>query len=256
MPLTLGELLTAAVSGGFGAKVLDWLHDEWKRRAGESRSAQQVVERHLDPILKAGDELVGKIRSLAVTDFAAFRTHEPNDADIEFLGAMYLFAQLWAWLQILRRESIYVVLSSVKEGQRLQEFMNALEATRVRLVSRAVQRGIGEALIETGPKAGVLSLYEFVDRQTDPRLHRWLDPVEEILGKPQHTSNRQRLLVYGAIVHAMLDTLDPSHKVTQNRPGWGNKLSKRSRRELESRVFPVYLKCVAQPHAYTRPPKK
>lgn len=260
MALTFGELVTAAISGGFGAKVLDWIHDEWKRRSGETRSGRQVVERHLDPILKSADELVGKVRSLAVADFSDFRPETPAevDADIEFLSTMYLFAQLWSWLQILRRESVYVELSSVPDGRRLQGFMSALEATRVRLVTRAVQRGIGEALIEAADKPRTVSLYEFVRRYAEPQkhqLHLWLDPLKELLLESQNTSSRQRILVYGAVVHAMIDTLDPDHKVTRRRPGWGNKLSKKSRRELEFRVFRVYLPFVERPYVYTRPPE-
>lgn len=256
MALSLGDLLAAAVSGGLGTRVLDWLHDEWKRRSGESRSAKQIVEHHLDPILKSADELVGKVRSLAVTDFAELqpsRLADP-DADIGFLSTMYLFAQFWSWLQILRRESAYIVLSSVQDGRRLQAFMNALEARGVRLVGRAVQRGIGEALIDTGPRA--ISLYEFVRRHAEAdgeQLRRWLLPVKGILLASQQASSRQQILVYGAVVHAMLKTLDPKQKVTKNRPGWGNKLSNKSRKELELRVFRVYLPFVDRPRTLTRP---
>ena len=257
MPLSLGELLTAAISGGVASKLLDLVHGEWKRRSGESKTAREIVERHLDPILKAGDELVGKIWSLAATDFSGL--HRQKEPDVEFLGVLYLFGQLWSWLQILRRESVYVVLSSVEEGRRLQHFMSALEGTRVRLVSRTVQRGIGEALIENGDKPRVISLFEFashVQSVEGEQLRRWLAPVEFIIGNPAHTSNRQRILVYGAIVHSMLDTLDPNHKVTQWRPAWGNKLTKRSRKELERRIFPVYLKFVSRPGTYTSAPKQ
>ncbi len=111
----------------------------------------------------------------------------------------------------------------------------------------------------------VMSLYEFVgrcattevdDKENGDDLVAWLEPVEAVVLGTEHTANRQRILVYGAIVHAMLDTLDPRHTVSGKRPGWGHKLSKRSRRELEHLVFRRYLSFVEQPQVYTRPQKK
>ena len=60
----------------------------------------------------------------------------------------------------------------------------------------------------------------------------------------EHTADRQRLLRYGIVIHAMVDTLDPDHDITRDRPSYPHKLSKKSRRDLKYRVFHVYLKFV------------
>ena len=230
--LSVGELLAAAATGGAGAKVLDWIYEEYKRRSGAARSAREIVERDLDPLLKAADELVGKIRSLAVQDFQGYRRpSEAAELGVEFAATLFLFAQFWARLEILARESVSVVLSSVKSGEQLQEFVRTLETRRVRLITRARQRGIGAALVAEGERHQVISLYEFYERyQQDDMLGRWIEPLKRILSEARHTSNRQRVLAYGAVVHALIDTLDPEHKVTRLRPGWGNKLTRRSQR--------------------------
>ena len=59
------DLLAAAVSGGGVVKILDYLHTELLRRRDRTEHARELVDKHLDPILKAADELVGKARSLA-----------------------------------------------------------------------------------------------------------------------------------------------------------------------------------------------
>ncbi|HEX7072470.1 MAG TPA: hypothetical protein VF226_00360 [Hyphomicrobiaceae bacterium] len=59
------KLLGAAVGGGVTVKVLDILYQEFRRRSDSSASAKRFVDQHLDPLLKAADEVAGKLRSLA-----------------------------------------------------------------------------------------------------------------------------------------------------------------------------------------------
>lgn len=254
------DLFSAAISGGIVVKALDLLYSEYRRRSEATQSAQSVVEKHLDPILKSADELVGKIRSLAQKDFKEIKIKLPiNDQVLEknipFTSTLYLFGQLWARIQILRMESVYMDLGSNESGLRLQSFIYTLESSRIRIVDRAWQRGIGESLIcFRGNELGILSFYEFLDKyHLNESFREWFRPIREQLEMINHKKYRQRLLVYGVILHALLNMLDPTHIVTRDRPGWANKLSKRSRRELENRVFRVYLQFVDRPRYYTRP---
>lgn len=75
-------------------------------------------------------------------------------------------------------------------------------------------------------------------------------PLYTLTTRMRHTQERQRLLQYGAVLHALIDTLDPKHHVTGNRPGWPNKLTKNSRRALRFRVFSVYLPFVRTKEKY------
>jgi hypothetical protein len=81
-------------------------------------------------------------------------------------------------------------------------------------------------------------------------------PLARFLSRTQHTTERQRLLQYGTVVHALIDTLDPEHLVTRNRPSMANKLSKRSWAALNYRVFRVYLEFVRNRQRYIKPPKR
>jgi hypothetical protein len=262
MPETSWNLLISAVLGAVGVKFLDHLFSRLARRTEETESARALLGRHLDPILKAADELVGKLRSLAETDFGDFR-HPPSKSKVEVTeirrhAALHLFAQLWARIQLLRIESASVALGSRRSGAQLLNFLYALESLRVRVLDRAWQRAAGEASIsriDGVPRP--LTLEEFVKRsETDPEYQRWISPLAKILDKTDKAENRQRLLVYGVVLHALIDTLDPKHVVTRRRRPWPHKLTETSRSELEERVFRAYLSFVRKPHQYTRPETK
>ena len=70
------------------------------------------------------------------------------------------------------------------------------------------------------------------------------------------TDPRQRVLLYGTVVHAMIDMLDAKHDVTRDRPSYPNKLSRKSWRDLRYRVFGQYLKQVPHKEKYLGPPKR
>jgi hypothetical protein len=222
----------------------------------KSKSAKELVNRHIDPILKAADEIVGKLRSLAQSDFREVlsppREKESLDSLMPYLEVLFLFAQFWSRIQILRMESIYLNLGSNKTGKRLIMFIRALEATRTRLVDRGWQRGIGEALIEhdhTGLRA--ISYYEFIKKYLSSEEFRaWFRPIMSILNRINHTRERQRFLVYGVVLHALINTLDEKHLVSRDRPGWANKLNVKSQKELRFRLFRIYLSFVKSPEWY------
>ena len=251
------DLLGAGISGGLIVKILDYLYQEYRRRSEAHKSAKDMIDRHIDPILKSADELVGKLRSLAQSDFKdLLKAPVPKDSEFEswlpYLNILYLFAQFWSRIQILRIESIFVNLGSDKRGKRLLDFFKALEATKSRLVERSWQRGIGEALIEhTHNGVRAITYIEFVHRfLSSAEFQKWFHPLVSALNRINHTREKQRLLTYGVILHALIDTLDKNHLVTNKRPGWPNKLTTKSKRNLKFRVFRVYLPFVEKPDSY------
>ncbi len=255
------HLLTAALGGGATVKVLDILYQEFRHRSERSRTAEQFVDEHLDPLLKAADELVGKLRSLAQSDFRELHDFEPEITKLEspdFGSFLFLFGRFWARVEILRREGLSVALGQDKRGKRLQNFLYCLESRRVRIVDRISQRAVGEVIVER--RDGTLDTIAFVDFvkafETDAETRRWVSSLAKVLARTRHTHERQRLLQYGVVVHALIDTLDPKHLVTRSRPSYPNKLTRRSWRDLKYRVFGQYLPFVPNPGKYLGPHKK
>lgn len=255
------QLLSAALGGGITVKALDIVYQEFRHRKDRSLSAKQFVDDHLDPLLKAADELVGKLRSLSESDFRKLYDIDPNAGTLEshdFSSLMFLFGKFWAHIEIIRQEGISIAMSQDVRGKQLQNFLDCLESRRVRLVDRISQRAIGETMVKNQDgKLGTVAFIEFVKAfETDTQTRRWLSPLAHVLSRTRHTSARQRILLHGAIVHALIDTLDPKHLVTGKRPSYPNKLTRKSWRALKYRVFGRYLQFVPNSAKYLGPPKK
>ena len=251
--LALGSGFLGGIFGELWRALLEWL----RRRSEAKTRAKDVVDRHLDPVLKSADELLGKLRSLAQEDFHDFRTL-PRETKTDLhsfvdLGSVfYLFANFWARLEILRKDGLYVNLNQDPQGKQLTSFLYCLESKRVRVVDRAWQRAIGESLIVPDKeKRDCIPFRDFVERYLSDEEYRvWFKPLRTIMEQIGHTRHRQRLLLYGVIVHALYDTLDPKHMTTKGRPAYPNKLTRRTRKDLRFRVFKVYLPFVRDTHKY------
>jgi hypothetical protein len=145
------QLLAAALTGGLIVKLLDFIYQEFRLWSDRASSARRFVDEHLDPLLKAADELVGKLRSLAEDDFRPLHNIPPETATLDspdFSSIMFLFARFWARIEILREDGLSVAMSKDKRGLHLLQFLNCLESRRVRVVDRIAQRAAGEAMVE------------------------------------------------------------------------------------------------------------
>jgi hypothetical protein len=248
------QLLTAALGGGFVVKVLDIVYNEITKFRVDRRDARRIVERHLDPVVKAADEVVGKVRALAERDFQEFATFDLENRPEHLFresrsvtSMVYLFGVFWCRLELLRQESLYVELTRDERGKVLKQFMDCLESRRLRIIDRISQRAIGELMIErtngnVGPTSYV-RLAKLYDSDEDTRA--WMDiPLTLFIEAYRNKEVRQLILVYGAVMHALIDTLDPKHHATKDRPGFPNKLAVKSRRDLKHRVFKIYVPSV------------
>jgi hypothetical protein len=76
----------------------------------------------LDPLLKAADEVVGKLHSLAIEDFKNFGEQAialNPISDKDFGGLIYLFGRFWAQIEIMRQDGSHRgrISSSISEVQ-------------------------------------------------------------------------------------------------------------------------------------------
>ena len=247
------ELFAAALGGGATAKVAEIAYNESRDWIRERRSTAKTISNNLEPLLKATDELVGKLRSLAEQDFLPTRKADKALSDSEFASLLFLFVQFWAWLEVFRVQSFNHDVGKSGTGRQLMAFLDCLESRRVRIVDRISQRAIGECALSDGTP---INFVEFVIKaESDTYVQRWVSPLTAFLGELDGAEQRQRLLRYGVVLHALIDTLDKSHGITKARPATPNKLTKRSWRDLEYRVFGVYLQFVRDRSKYIGPPK-
>jgi hypothetical protein len=243
------SLIAAAFSGGLAVKLLDYPISWITYRFKERKDARSLVDKHLDPLLKTADAICGKTISLAQRDFTS-----PNGSiDKELVALTYLFAAFWSRLVILDRESLGVSLNQDERGNKLVAFRSCLESQRIRLVDKTHQIAIGE--IATEMEATPLrtrTIVDFTRRiEVEPHLSEWLLPLKAELKKIRIKKIRQRILVYGVILHAMIDTLDEKHVSTHVRSPHPNKLSVASKRTIKNLVFAKYLKNIGAVNRYS-----
>lgn len=256
-------LLASSIGGGFVVKLFDYLHDELRRYRERTHTAKDLLTKHHDPILKAADELVGEIRSLAITDFEDFRLDIAGTAtgvsSVRRTAAVFYVVQFWARLQLLKLETGYVALAAGPAGPRLQKFIERLESRSLRLVDRAWQRAAGEAiLVSDGSARRPMNLFEFAGKyHSDEQFRAWFAPLSDLLAATaKHKPSRQRILKYGCVVHALIDAQDPKHVVTTKRDPWPHKLSPAVRKELAYGTFKAHLTFVEEPERYFASKKK
>jgi hypothetical protein len=264
MSLGWFELASAAFTGGIVVKLLDIVYSEYIRSSSRSGAAKDLLEKHLDPILKSADELLGKLVSLAKEDFKPLYENDGPEVKIRSqqvkIGyALYLFTHFWSRLAILRKESINADLVSLKKGETLLKFIATLEAKKNGIVDRALQQGIGDSIVEN--QEGVLqskTFYRFFEEYSKEgsSIREWTEPLREILINTSQKTVRQRVLFYGIILHALVDTFDSEHKYLKDRPTYPNKLTESRRRDLKYRIFRKYLPMVENSQKYWHVPKK
>lgn len=249
LPITWWTLVAAAFSGGLVVKILEYLISWLKHLVKERKDAKSLVDKHLDPLLKTADAICGKTLSLAERDFSAPHGTIEN----ELVALTYLYAAFWSRLVILDRESLGVSLNGDKRGRKLVAFRACLESQRIRLVDKTHQIAIGEIATEMeNAPLRTSTIVGFTRRtEVDDHLATWLAPLRSELRKIHIKKTRQRLLVYGVILHAMIDSLDDKHTSTHARTPRPNKLSLASRRTIKHLVFAKYLKGIGAINRYT-----
>jgi hypothetical protein len=258
--ITWVSLFSAALGGGLTVKLLDILYQEIRRRLDKRQTVTKFLDDHLDPLLKSADEVVGKLHSLATEDFKTLARQELSIDPIEdndFGSLLYLFSRFWARIEVFKHEGLSVAISRDPRGAELQSFLACLESRKVRIVDRISQRAIGELLLKPAESSRIIGYVEFVQALESSRgTRRWIEPLADVFRTTLYTSERQKLLQYGVVIHALIDTLDPEHVVTSDRPSYPDKLTTKTLRDLRYRVFKVYLTFVADRQKYIRPKKQ
>lgn len=248
-------LLIAALGGGATVKLIEIFYEQFRRWRDRREGDAKVVDRSLEPLLRATDELVGKLRSLGEQDFLPLRDREHHGLNDEgFASVVYLFVQFWCEAEVIRQKGMSSDFARSKRGRQTQGFFRCLESRKLRLIDRISQRAIGESALLNGRAMNFVEYVEHFDR--NPYARRWARPLIEILSTTWDTDARQLILQYLVVLHAMIDTLDPKHLVTRDRPGIPNKLSAKSWKDLNYRVFKLYLPELGNCQKYIGPPKR
>jgi len=237
----------ALISGGVIWEGFKFFYPDLKQLITAKANAKRVLYENLDPILKAANELFGKLESLAHEDFSTFintKNSTSNNPEHNRKYILYLFSQFWAQLESLRLLSQYTSLSRTKKGAQLLMFIDTMESKKYRVLDRSIQRILGECLLTSREqKFKVMTLKEFLDEieKSDSSLSKWSRKLEDTLIVVDDHAKRQRILRFGVIVNAFIEHFDPRHKTVRNREIYKNKLSRKSNEIIKNHLLTDYL---------------
>ena len=250
------QLLAVALGSGLTVKIADIVYEEFKKRRARASEKSEFIDHRIDPFLKSLDEIVGKLRSLAVADFKQLKSCEKQLADgsypTELASLLYLMTGFWAQIELLRRAGLLIGAETDERWDQLHSFIRCLESKRIRLVDRGTQRACAElTLCGKGNSDQKIPYVAYANGlSSDPDFRFWMRGVTKQFAGVGSRATRQNILLYGVVLHAMLDTLDSTHRVTKDRPAFPNKLTTRTRRDLRYRVFGRHLQGVKNPSKY------
>jgi hypothetical protein len=253
---TLKYIISFLSGGAILGSLLELIklfYPDLKKILNTRIEAKNVFNKHSDLILKSADELFGKIYSMANEDFQIFTKYNQQTDEMNKIYVLYLFAGFWASLGILKQESSYIHLARIRKGKILLNFVTSYEAKKNRILERSFQRAIGESVIlpnSSGLK--IMTLYDFTNeyKNVDSNLRKIIEPLEISLFQTCEKEHRQKFLLFGLILHALLDFLDEKHTIVRDREPYLNKLTNKTKDQLRNRVFNHYLPFVKNPEKY------
>lgn len=235
------------ITGGAAWEGFKFIYPEIKRKISKRTEAHKILYKNLDPILKAADELYGKLESLAKEDFSTFTNpqHSISSNTIHNKKYIYyLFSQFWAQLEFLRLQSQYTDLSQIKAGKQLLRFIETIESRKFRILDRSLQRIIGESLIIHNQQTfRIITLWEFMTRleEGNSALTTWISHLEKKLEMVKGKETRQQVLKFGVVVAAFINHFDSKSRIVRNRKVYLNKLSIKTKRIIRDVLISSYL---------------
>lgn len=203
--IALAGSLVSTVATVFGAPTLQ-----------ARREAKAVLERYREPLLAAAYELQARLHNILRNRFLERYAHgnEGIKQDAALKSTLYVFAQFFAWREVIRQEIQFLRFSRDEDTRQIARLLRDIEETFLRddrgdqfMIWRVEQRGLGERMITTSDgKPRSLGYSAFIQQRAT--MGEWLDPLERDL-KNLQDEGRNRLT---EIQHLLLDLvrrLDP-----------------------------------------------
>ncbi|TCK25288.1 hypothetical protein [Pseudonocardia endophytica] len=193
-------------------------HELAEQRAANDRRAQtaELVRAYRNPLLRAAYDLQSRIWNM----HGGFRGRGDTEHDYFVTNTLYVIAEFFGWLEIVRRELQFLDLADEQETGALKAELDRIQGTFASTsrrrrddfyVYRGQQRAIGELMIvelaeprPTGVRSTCLGYAAFVDRLDSPAFVRWLarprDRIADLTGP-----DLARLV---EVQHALIDLID------------------------------------------------
>ena len=172
------------------------------KRATKEEQVEELMSRYREPLLRAAFDLQSRIWNIIRQGFFVRYGVQGKDHEREYAreSTLFLFAQYFSWVEILRRQVQFLDLGDVARNRlfvdRLERIADVFASDRqvedagFRLF-RGEQRALGEVMTapadDDGPGLQCMGYAEFHARlHGDPSFARWFEPLGEHVSTLAH----------------------------------------------------------------------
>lgn len=186
-----------------------------------AHDAERVLAKFREPLVDAAYELQSRLYNIIQLDFLRRYYLDGDESEREYAisNTLYVFAQYFAWVEILRHEIQFLSFSEATRtravGDRLRAVVHAFQSDDPALgtalrIWRGEQRAIGERMMaRSGDEVSCRGYAAFVERD-DPTLARFLARLRSDLEGAAGTPPPPRARELQRVLAALVRELDPN----------------------------------------------
>ena len=198
--------------------------DREKSRATKEEQVEEVMSRYREPLLRPAFDLQSRIYNIIVHRFMVRYGAEGREHEREYArtNTVFLFAEYFGWVEILRRDVQFLDLGDVERNHLLVERLERIGDTfsssggtlsdpAFRML-RGQQRALGELMIPSAADGGgrryCIGYAQFCARLRDePAFAEWFRPLSEDVSAlaEEDACSDERLT---KLQHALIDLID------------------------------------------------
>lgn len=225
------SVLTALIST-VGAVVSVW----YGRRAARGERmdvAEELATRFREPLLQAVFNLQTRIYNIIELDFFGRflgKSNTKEDREYAELNTMYLFAQYFCWLEVLRRHAQFLDPRNDQTNRALEDVIEAVRHAFADSISiaepafrlfRGEQRALGEVMLVPvadsqpgAPRWECMGYAAFVEALEQEQVARWFRRLQEDIAVTarDRQGHDARLRLIQRRLMDIVDILDPDSR--------------------------------------------
>ncbi len=158
--VALGSATVALISALMSRRNLRLQYElELKKAAATKQELEdELMRRYREPLVRASFELQSRIFNIVEQEFLVRYGKGGREADQEYaaMSTLYVFAEYFAWVEVLRREVQFLDLGDIERNRllvaRLEAITNSFATDKITgrefRIFRFAQRAIGEVMVE------------------------------------------------------------------------------------------------------------
>lgn len=182
------------------------------------REAETVLQAYREPLVGAAFELQSRLYNILAPerDFVGryLRSADPERRAVAMRTTLYVFAQYFGWIEIIRREIEFLRFPRTEQTREVARVVREIGETFLTdeygtglMIWRVEQRGIGEQMISPlGQRPTCLGYASFLESKVPERL----EAVERGL-LAMDDGSRERLTAIQHLALQLVRLLDPDH---------------------------------------------